>query len=121
MKNDKDLQKLFDFYEKHMPETAILVKNADRYEKAKQAVQDIADFVWESDPSATIDIQPDQIVGTSACMTVVATEIIFGDLKKFCTAISEGKNFEIYPSTDGKLSFNVVFDNLYSPASPHKK
>ncbi len=121
MAKDKDLQKIFDFYEKHMPKTSILVKNKDIYDGAKQAIQDIADFVWESDPDAAIDVQPDALTGTSASMTIIANELIFDDMEKFSKAISKAQNFEIYPRTDGKISVNFVFNHLYSAAPPKNK
>ncbi len=106
----KDLIKIL---QEKMPETTYLAKNKERYNEVKQAIQDIADFAWASDPTAKINVSPDGITGTSIGLEIITDLFIVDCLDKFCDALRKGDTFEVCPRTDGSVYVNITFEDVF--------
>ena len=83
MKKKDGIDALLAYYEDHMPKNVILVKNHQRYDETKQAIQDIADFVWETDKNAKINVTPDDLTGSSICVEIIASLVVIDMIDKF--------------------------------------
>lgn len=118
MKKKDGIDALIKFYEDHMPRSVVLVKNKQRYEEIKQAIQDIADFVWNTDKNAIINVTPDDLTGTSICVEIIASLVVIDMVDKFCDALRKANNFEVYPREDGNIGFGLVFENVFDAAQP---
>lgn len=115
---DKEIDVILKYYEEHMPKVAILKKNNERYDEAKQAIKEIADFVWETDENADIQIMPDELTGTSALMTITTSLVVIDMIDKFCNALSKANNFEICAKKNGMISMGIVFEGVCEAVKP---
>ncbi len=120
MKKKDGIEAIIAYYEENMPQNVILVKNHKRYDEVKQAIQDIADFVWDTDESAQINVNPDDLTGSSICVEIIASLVVIDMIDKFCNALRKANNFEVYPREDGNIGLGIVFEGVYDPAPPKK-
>ncbi len=120
MKKKDGIDELLAYYEEHMPQNVILVKNHKRYDEVKQAIQDIADFVWDTDDNAKINVNPDDLTGSSICVEIIASLVVIDMIDKFCGALSKANNFEVYPREDGNIGLGIVFEGVFDAAPPKK-
>jgi len=120
VKKKDGIDALLAYYEDHMPKNVILVKNHQRYDETKQAIQDIADFVWETDKNAKINVTPDDLTGSSICVEIIASLVVIDMIDKFCDALRKANNFEVYPREDGNIGLGIVFEGVFDAAPPKK-
>lgn len=121
MKKRKDgIDVLLAYYEEHMPETSLLIKNQTRYDEVKEAAQCIIDFVKETDNNAIINMSTDDITGSSICLEITASLIVIDMVDKFCDALRVADNFEVCPKADGSIMLGIVFERMYNTAEPKK-
>ncbi len=106
---------LLDAYMRLMPSTAYLKKNPDRYCEVEQAIKEIAQLATDCDSNAKIEIKPDELTGSSLCLTVVSSLIVIDEIDKFCTALAKADSFEVCPRTDGTISLGICFENAWVP------
>lgn len=121
MKKMDEIDALLQYCEAHLPKTVYLVKNKARYDEVKQAIQDIADFVWETDENAKINVAPDELTGTSIGVEIIASLVVIDMVDKFCNALHKANNFEVYPRTDGNVGLGLMFEGVFDPAPPYKQ
>ena len=114
--NRKDpIDVLLKSYEALMPETAYLKKNPNRYPEVEKAVREIASLALDCDSEAKIEIKPDELTGSSLCLTIVSNLIVIDEIDKFCTSLAKADNFEVCPRTDGTVSLGMCFENAWIP------
>jgi len=122
MKIKKDeVDSFMEYYKQHMPKTIVLAKNKPRYDEVMKAIEDISNFVWETDSNADIDVYPDDLTGCAMCVKIVASLVVIEMVDKFCEALGKANNFEIYPRTDGNVCLGIVFEDVFKPAPPHNE
>lgn len=121
MDKDKEIDAIIKCYEEHMPKVAVLKKNTKRYVDVKKAMQDIADFVWETDENAKISVSGDELTGTSALMTITTSLVVIDMIDKFCKALSKADNFEICANENGTITLGIVFEGVCEAAIPASK
>jgi len=115
----KDTDKFLEWYKSKRPETIYLIKNKQRYDEAMAAVSDICKYSLKSNPEETrITANPDELLGTSICVEIISTLIVFEDIENFCAALSKANNFEVCARVDGKFLLGIVFEDVYEIA-PH--
>lgn len=121
MKKKDGVDALLAYYEDHMPHNVVLIKNKQRYDETKQAIQDIADFVWATDDNAIINVNPDGLTGSSICVEIIACLVVIDMIDKFCEALRKANNFEAYPRDDGSIGLGIVFEGVFDAAPPKTK
>ncbi len=119
MNKDK-IDELLDYYVEHMPRTAYLVKNAERYPLIEKAVKEIADMAFLCDSRAKIDIHPDDLTGTTLCLDITASLFVVDMIDKFCDLLKLASTFEACPLTTGDVSVSMTFQDAWIPAPPKK-
>ena len=115
--NRKDpIDALLETYEALMPETAYLKKNPLRFPMIENAVREIASLALDCDSNAQIEIKPDDLTGSSLCLTIISNLIVIDEIDKFCKALAKANNFEVCPRTDGPVSLGMCFEDAWIPA-----
>ena len=120
MKKKDGIDALLAKLEELLPETAVFVKNKERYDEAQQAIREISDFVWQTDKNAKINVFPDELIGSSLCVEIIASLVVIEMVDKFCDALRKADNFEIYPREDGNIALGLVFEDAWVPAPPRQ-
>lgn len=120
MKKFDVLDELLACYKKHMPKTAYLMKNPDRYSEVEKAVKAISDFALAIDSNAQVEAKPDELTGSSLCLEITTDLIVVDEIDKFCSAISKADTFEVCPLTNGKIFFGLTFEDAWIPAPAYK-
>lgn len=120
MKEKDPIKALLEVYERHMPETAYLVRNKERYDEIVSAMEDIEAFISSIEESATFEIQKDELVGTSLGLVVNCTLLSFTEIDKFCEAIKKVDAIDFTALTDGTLEIVFGFNKAYVAAPPHR-
>ena len=119
--NLKHIDKLLALYASKIPATVYLLKNKERYNEIVLAMDVITGFIKDISPDADIKITPQELNPTAISYCAIIDELIFSDIKAFCSAISAAANFEVYPRTNGKISLNIIFQGAYTPAPPYEE
>ena len=120
MKKDP-IDVLLDYYVEHMPKTVYLMKNPDRYPVVEKAVREIAEMAQVCDSDAKIEIEPDELTGSSLCLTITSNLFVIDEIDKFCAALKEADTFEACPLTNGNVSISMTFEDAWIPAPPKTK
>ena len=119
---DKDsIKQLAKVYESLMPTTIVLAKNKPRFTEAMEAIQKIADLVWDSDEKATINVAPDELTGTSICVNIKTDLFVVDRVMKLCDALCKADTFEVTPLIDGFVGIGITFEKAFVPAPPITK
>lgn len=121
MKKQDEIDALLSYYKDHMPKNVVLTPNHERFNEAEQAVQDIMNFVWETDENAQVNIAPDELTGSSVCVEITASLVVIDMVDKFCSALQKANNFEVYPREDGNIGLGIVFEDVFVPAPTKSK
>ena len=114
----KEIDALIAIYHKKMPNNVALVKNKERYDEIECAIKDIAELVLCCDSQAKIDISPDELTGSSVCVTISSSLVVIDIVDKFCDALRKADNFEVYPRSDGSIGLGIVFEDAFKSANP---
>lgn len=120
MKKFDVLDELLAFYKKHIPKTAYLMKNPNRYPEVEKAVKEIKDFALAIDSTAKIEAKPDDLTRSSLCLEITTDLIVIDEIDKFCSALSKADTFEASPLTNGKIFFALTFEDTWIPAPAYK-
>lgn len=118
--NKDEIDSLLAFYEAHMPHDVYLMRNKERYDEIKNAIDTIKQFVSTIESDAEFTISKDELIGTSLCLEVVCTLLSMTEVDKFCVAIKKADSIDITPRADGMLSVVFGFNDAYLPAKPKK-
>ena len=110
------IDKLLESYVKLMPKTVYLVKNKDKYPTIEKAVREISDMALSIDNEAKIKIKPDELTGTTMCLTITTNVFVVDMIDKFCDLLKEASTFEACPLTNGMLSVSITFQDAWVPA-----
>lgn len=114
------IDELLDYYVDHMPRTAYLIKNAERYPLVEKAVREISEIALLCDSDAKITIRPDELVGTTLCLEITSSLFVVDMIDKFCELLKYANTFEACPLTTGDVSVSMTFQDAWIPASPKK-
>lgn len=115
---NKEMDKIMKFYREYMPKEVYLMKNAKRYPLIEKATKEISELVLTYDQGAEIDIRPDELTGSTLCLSIKADLIVIDMVDKFCEALKTANTFEVCALTDGRASMNMTFQNAWVPAPP---
>lgn len=119
--NDRfnSLDEFLAWVESKLPETTYLVKNNPRHDEAMQAAYAIWNLTAASgNDNFQFRIAPDPLTGTSLCVEIIGSVIVFEDMQKLCPALSVANNLEVCAREDGTSLIGIVFENAYKPAKP---
>ena len=111
---------LLEAYKKLMPKTAYLMKNPERYLEVEEAVKEISKLALDCDEGAKIEAIPDDLTGTSLCLTITTNLIVIEEIDTFCSALAKANNFEVCPMVDGSVSLGICFENVWIPVEVNK-
>ncbi len=110
------IKKLLHLYTSLMPKTVYLMKNKDKYPVIEQAVREISDMALSIDNEAKIKITPDELTGTTLCLSITTNLFVVDMIDKFCDLLKEASTFEACPLTNGMLSVSITFQDAWVPA-----
>ena len=118
--NEKDLEEAFAeldaFLEVLRPfyETPrALVPNPKRLYEMRAALDAIAEIVFETSPDAEIKCEISELGDGSAAICIETNELEVTDIRLFIGAVRFADNFEIYPTFDGKICMDIMFEAVF--------
>lgn len=120
MKNKDNLDYFIDYLKEHLPKTAILTKDHERYNEVRQAMQEIRSLLQETNNDVIIKVVPDELTGTSLCLEIISDLIVIDRMDKFSSILRKADNFEIFQRTDGNIGIGIVFEHVFQPAIPKR-
>ena len=112
---------LLESYKTLMPKTAYLRKNPKRHSEVEEAVKEISKLALDCDKDAKIEAIPDDLAGTSLCLTITTNLIVIEEIDTFCTALAKANNFEVCPMVDGSISLGICFEDVWVPVDSKNK
>jgi len=118
--NEKDLEEAFAefdaFLEVLRPFFATpraLVPNPKRLYEMRAAFDAISEIVLEVTPDAEIECEIHEIGDGSAAICIKTSELEVTDIRHFYNAVRFADNFEIYPTFDGKICMDIMFEAVF--------
>lgn len=120
MKKQDQVNQLVEYLKCKLPKGVVLVKNKERYEEIKQAIQDIADAIWEYDEEAKVAVEQDELIGTCMLAEFVTDCLGITNTQLFCKGLQKATTMDVTPLVDGKIKIGFTFEDAYSPADPRK-
>lgn len=110
MQFEDELQKFKEYLD--TPKTGII--DEDRYKLVIDAYQIIKSIILTEDPDATIDIIEGALQIGSMVIRAVTSDVTVYDTAEFAEATKNADNFQIYPTADDRVKFDILFENVIS-------
>jgi hypothetical protein len=86
--------------------------NFKRQKDVLDSYEIISDIVTSSDPEATIEIKHSALQSGSIAITVSTNDLTVYDMQMFSKAIEKADNFQIYPTADERIKFDILFEDV---------
>ena len=83
-----------------------------RYQQVVDAYVIIKDIILSVDPEATIEIREGALQLSSVAINIVTSDVTVYDTRAFAEATKNADNFQIYPRTDEKVQFDILFEGV---------
>ena len=108
MEFDAEIQK----FKEYLDAPKVGVTNLARYREVADSYQKIKNIVLSEDPDATIEIIEGALQLGSVVIRAVTSDVTVYDTAEFTEAIKNADNFQIYPTADDRIKFDVLFEGV---------
>lgn len=97
---------------KYLESTKIGVVNLPRQADLLEAYELIKGIILAEDHDATVEIKHGLLQFGDVAIQIVTDDITVYDMRAFSKVIEKADNFQIYPTTDGKIKLDIMFKNV---------
>ena len=108
MELDAEFQKL----KEYLDAPKMGVTNLGRYRELVDAYEKIKGIILSEDPDATIEIVEGALQLGSVVIRAVTNDVTVYDTAEFAEATKNANNFQIYPTADDRIKFDVLFEGV---------
>lgn len=108
MELDAEFQKI----KEYLDAPKIGVTNLARQRELLDSYAKIKNLILSEDPEATIEIVEGALQFGSVAIKAVTTNVTVYDTAEFAEAIKNADNFQIYPTTDDRVKFDILFEGV---------
>lgn len=105
---DAEFQKLKEYVD--APKTGVV--NLARQRDLMEAYLKIKNIVLSEDPDATIEIIEGALQLGAMVIRAVTSDVTVYDTAEFAEATKNADNFQIYPTADDRVKFDVLFEGV---------
>ena len=105
---DAEFQKL----KEYLDAPKMGVTNLARYRELVDAYEKIKSIILSEDPDATIEIIEGALQMGSVVIRAVTNDVTVYDTAEFAEAIKNASNFQIYPTADDRIKFDILFEDV---------
>ena len=97
---------------KYLASNKIGVVNFARQADLFESYELIKGIILAEDPDATVEIKHGALQFGDIAIQIATNDITIYDIQLFSKAVEKADNFQIYPTTDGKIKFDIMFENV---------
>ena len=108
MELDAEFQKLKEYLD--APKMGVV--NLDRKRELMDSYEKIKRIILSEDKDATIEIVEGALQLGSVAIRAVTNDVTVYDTAEFAEATKNASNFQIYPTTDDKIKFDILFEGV---------
>jgi hypothetical protein len=105
---EKQLQKVKEYLEAEK----VGFVDFERQKDVFDSYEIIREIVTEIDPEATIEIKHSALQTGSMAISVTTSDLTVYDMKMFSKSIEKADNFQICPTTDERITFDILFEDV---------
>ena len=105
---EEDFQTLKEYLD--APKTGTV--NPERQQQLMSAYLKIKNIILSSDPDATVEIAEGALQFGSMYIRAVTCDVTVYDTAEFAEAIQHADNFQIYPTADDRVKFDILFEGV---------
>jgi hypothetical protein len=105
---DENLQKLKAYLD--APKTGVI--NPARYQDLIDSYEIIKGIIMSEDPDATVEVIEGALQMGSVAIRAVTSDVTVYDTAVFAEATKNADNFQIYPTADDRVKFDILFEGV---------
>ena len=105
---DEEFQKL----KEYLDAPKIGVTNLARYRELADSYTKIKSIILSVDPDATVEIIEGALQMGAVVIRAVTNDVTVYDTAEFAEATKNANNFQIYPTADDRIKFDVLFEGV---------
>ena len=105
---DENLQKL----KEYLDAPKMGVPNAARQQEVIDSYNIIKNIILSEDPNATVEIIEGALQLGSVVIRAVTSDVTVYDTAAFAEATKNADNFQIYPTADDRVKFDILFEGV---------
>ena len=107
-----DFEAEFQAFREYLDAPKIGVINLGRQRELMDAYVKIKNIIMSEDPDATIEIVEGALQLGSVAIRAVTSDVTVYDTAEFAEATKNANNFQIYPTADDRVKFDVLFEGV---------
>lgn len=88
------------------------ITNLARYQELVDSYEKIKRIILSVDPDATIEIIEGALQLGAVAIRAVTNDVTVYDTAEFAEATKNANNFQIYPTADDRIKFDVLFEGV---------
>ena len=108
MELDEELNKIKEYLD--APKTGVI--NPVKQQELMDSYAIIKNIILSEDPDATIEIVEGALQLGSVVIRAVTSDVTVYDTAEFAEATKNADNFQIYPTADDRVKFDVLFEGV---------
>ena len=97
---------------REIPQEYVAVINLPRYAEVVASIKQIAKFIRENADYCDIQVEIDQIVGTSMTVVVTTDLVSVSEINDFCKSLEAATTFEITPVSGNVFSIGLTYEDV---------
>lgn len=97
---------------REIPQEYVAVINLPRYAEVVASIKQIAKFIRENADYCDIQVEIDQIVGTSMTVVVTTDLVSVSEISDFCKSLEAATTFEIAPVSGNVFSIGLTYEDV---------
>lgn len=108
MELDAEFQK----FKEYLDAPKMGVVNLARQREVMDSYEKIKNIILSEDPEATIEIIEGALQLGSVAIRAITSDVTVYDTAEFAEATKNADNFQIYPTNDERVKFDILFEGV---------